>query len=369
MLIPYHQLADNHYLCVSFLAAVELPDNPEKKKDLVRMSDAELRQYSENIMDALPDALSQVFGFDIRREFNDSDFSKIGEKNREHIEEFLKSYRDALTMESDQDRAITIIEEYDKLVQATMMNSELRDEYSSGFDFIIDQQRNALELTREGLNDFGYGEFYSLMDDFVTDIVDANQLAVVQDFYRGINDDSQQMMVQRLINSILFHHIEYLREHPDISDADDARAYAELYYELAEMVGNLLPQFMAVVEIVCGGQERYDDLKQLGLNDLLQKLESQKFSRFKILSEGIDRRVRNSIAHRDFKVDPVNREIEFQDHGEVVSRLTYSEFEDQVDHLLAFCNSIWLFRFMVMYRRLQEHSEAFDDIRSGELGG
>jgi len=190
----------------------------------------------------------------------------------------------------------------------------------------------------------------------------------VKEFYDGLDDTSQRAALQRVMNPVIMEYYDYIKEHPEITDGEEARQYISMYYELAELFGDVLPRFVAVLQIVSGREEGYEDLKSMGMNDLLQKLESKKYSRFNRLAEGIDRELRNSIAHRDFTVDPVNDEMEFRDRGELVAEMSYSEFQEEFFKLLALFNAVWVFRMILNYYRLQSLPRAMEELREQSEG-
>jgi hypothetical protein len=271
-----------------------------------------------------------------------------------------------LSKESEEERAAALFGAYNDVTEEMMMSSEEREEYGSGVDFLLEQLRAVLEGSREGMEELGFTEYFDLVGEFALEIVEEGPVGEVKEFFDGLEGGSQQMVLQRVMNPVILEYYEYLEEHEDITDADEARQYAEMYYELAELIGNILPRFLAVLQIVSGREETYDDLNQMGLNNLLQKLESKKYSRFNELADGIDRELRNSIGHRDFKVDPVEKEIEFHDRGELVAEHSYSEFQDEVFQILALFNALWIFQLLITYYRLQGLPEAIDEISESE---
>lgn len=341
-----------------------MPEEAEGEKDFADLSDKEIRELSEEFTELAPESISKSLGFDLSREFDGAEEREFEEEAREQIEKLLIGTRDALGRESDEERFLALAEVYNKAIVETLMGSEEGEEFETGLDFLIEQLRYALEGSRYGMRELGYENYYESLDDFAEEIVEAGRDGEVKEFFDGLDDDSQQAMLQRVMNPVTMEYYGYLEEHPRITDADEARGYADLYYELAELVGNILPQFIAVLQIVSGSEEKYDELKKMGSHNLLQILGSQKYGRFNFLCEGIDRELRNSIAHRDFKVDPIEEEIEFRDRGELVAELTYSEFEDEVRRLLALFNALWVFRLMVTFYRIQFLPGVIDELRS-----
>jgi hypothetical protein len=340
-----------------------MTDTSEENNDFSEMSDQEIRELSEELTEAVPEAMGKTLGVDVFGQFEDNDQEEFEEEFPGQIEALLIGFRDALSKESEEEQAVAMFEVYNEMTKQFMMGSEDREEFESGFNFIIEQLRVTLKGSREGMKELGYVDCFDLMDEFAMDIVESGQSGEVKKFFDGLEGNSQQMVLQRMMNPVVTQYYEYLEEHQEITDADEAREYADMYYELAELVANILPQFLAAIQIVSDRKEAYDELKQMGLNNLLQKLESKKYGRFNELAEGIDRELRNSIAHRDFKIEPIEHRIEFHDRDRLVSKLTYSEFQDEVIHLLALFNALWVFRLILTYHRIKNLPDAVEKLR------
>ena len=332
----------------------------DEERDFSEMSDEEIRELSERFAEEAPEAMSEALGVDLLSEGEEEEFE---EEFPEQIEDVFLRFRDALAKETEEERTVALFEAYDEITAEMMMDSEEREEYDSGVDFLIEQLEATLEGTREGMKEIGYPGYFDIVDEFAVEIVEEGLLDDVKEFLDGIEGDSQQMVLQRMMNPVVMEYYEYIEEHKEITDSDEARKYAEMYYELAELVGKILPRFIAVLQVASGREESYDDLKQMGLNDLIQKLESKKYGRFNDLAEGIDRKLRNSIAHRDFKIKPAADEIEFYDRGESVAELSYSEFQDEVFQILALFSALWTFELMLTYYQIQHLPEAIEELR------
>lgn len=332
----------------------------DEERDFSEMSDEEIRELSERFAEETPVAMSEALGVDLLTEGEAEEFE---EEFPERIEDVFLRFRDALVKESEEAKAIALFEAYDEITAEIMMGSEGRDKYDSGVDFLIEQLEATLEGTREGMEEIGYPEYFDIVNEFAVEIVEEGPVDEVKEFLEGIEGHSQQVALQRMMNPVVMEYYEYIEEHEEITDSDEARKYTEMYYELAELVGKILPRFIAVLQIASGREESYDDLKQMGLNDLIQKLGSKKYGRFNDLAGGIDRKLRNSIAHRDFKVKPAEDEIEFYDRGELVSELSYSEFQDEVLQTLVLFSALWTFELMLTYYRIQYLPEAIKELK------
>ena len=332
----------------------------DEEREFSEMSDEEIRELSEMFTEEAPEAMSEALGIDL---FAESEKQEFEEEFPEQVEDIFLRFRDALGEETEEERAVALFEVYDEITAEILMGSEERGEYDSGVDFLIEQLEVILENTRESMEEIGYGEYFDIVDEFALEVVEKGQAAEVKEFLDGIEGDSQQMVLQRMVNPVILEYYEYIEEHREITDSDEARKYVEMYYELAELTGKILPRFIAVLQVASGREESYDDLKQMGLNDLIQKLGSKKYGRFNYLAEGIDRKLRNSIAHRDFKVKPASNEIEFYDRGELVDELTYSEFQDEVFQILAVFSTLWTFELLLMYARIKHLPEIIEELQ------
>ncbi|ELZ80169.1 hypothetical protein C454_11176 [Haloferax gibbonsii ATCC 33959] len=331
----------------------------EDEKDFTELSDEEISELSDDFVEGMREAVGIAFGSDVFGDIDENEKEDLGSQ----IENLLLKYREAMSKDSEEERAIAMYELYDEFLTQNFMAPEDEGEFDSGVEVLVGQIRDVLEGNRKGLEEIGYAKYYDLMDEFAREIVEEGKLSEVKSFLDSQADGSQEMILQRLMNPVFTDYHEYIEDHPEITDDSEARKYAEMYYELAELTKKYLPHFIAVLQIVHGRENTYDKLNQMSLNNLLQKLESKKYERFNDLANGIDRKLRNSIAHRDFKINPIKKEIEFYDREELVAELNYSEFQNKVFHILAVFNAVWVFQLMLRYYRIQHLPRAFEELR------
>lgn len=338
-------------------------DDTVDSRDLTDLSDEEIEEMSEDFMEAAPDAMGQAMGIDFVAKMSETERREFEQEFPDQIEELLIGFRDAMAKNSEEEQALALFEVYNWMTEQIMMGEEARKEFDTGLEFLIDRLRVSIEYSRKAMEELGYVEYFDTVYGFAVDIFEAGRAGEVKEFLDNLEGDSRQTILQRVLNPVIMEYYQYLEEHPEITDGGEARQYIDMYEELAELVSNLLPQFIAVIGLVSDQDEEYDDLKQMKLNNLLQKLESKKYSRFNELAEGIDRELRNSIAHRDFTVDPINEEIKFRDRGELVAELDYTEFQEEVFKLLALFNALWNFQMILIYYRIHHLPQTIEDLR------
>ena len=347
-----------------------MSEDSDEDRDLTDLSDEELEELSQEFTEAMPEAMDKAMGVDISSEMEEEEREEFEEEFPNQIEHILTGVRNALQEDSEEEQAVAMFEIYEEMTEEFFMSEEEREgsEGESGIEWLVEQLRISIEGSRDSMKELGYVEYFDIIYGFAVDVFEAGQAQEVKEFYDGLDDTSQRSALQRVMNPVIMEYYDYIADHPEITDAEEARQYIEMYYELAELFGDILPRFITVLQIVSGREESYDDLKNMDMNDLLQKLESKKYSRFNKLAEGIDRGLRNSIAHRDFTVDPVNNEMEFRDRGELVAEMTYSEFQDEFFKLLALFNAVWVFRMILYYYRLQALPQAVEELRNQSEG-
>ncbi|MFC4359292.1 hypothetical protein ACFO0N_15200 [Halobium salinum] len=340
-----------------------MTEDSNDSENFTDLSDEEIQDLSQEFTEAVPEALGRTLGLDLFSGARASEPDEFEEEFSERIAGFLTGFRDAMAAESEDETVMAIFDLQSDVIEQYMMEPDDRQEFDSGLTFITEQLRSSLEVNREGMKELGHANYFDLLDEFAKEIVEAGQAGDVKEFFDGLENGSQQMMLQRLFNPVLTEYYDYLEEHSEISSANEARQYADMYHKLAELVGDILPQFIAVLQIVSGREETYEALSKMGLNNLLQKLQSKKFNRFNELADGIDRELRNSIVHGEFIVNPIENRIEFFDRGDPVAELDYSEFQDEVLRLLALFNALWVFRLMLMYYRVRHLPEVVENLR------
>lgn len=328
-------------------------------EELSELSDKEIQEVAEEIAGEFPEAMGVALGVDVFAGVGEERQEEVEENIRSNLESFLTDFRDAYSRDSEEERIAGMSGVFTGVVEQFAEDPESVD---NGFEFLVDRLRLVLEGSRESMEELGYVEYFDVMDDFAEEVVEDGEIDEVEEFYEHLGESSQQVVLQRIMDPVFTDYFAYLEEHPEITEASEVRQYADMYYELAELVSSLLPQFMAVVQIAEGREQTFEKLNRMGLNNLVQKLEGKKYSRFNSLAEGIDRELRNSIGHRDFITDPVNQELVFRDRGDNVAELTYKEFKNEVFHLLALLNALWIFRLQLQYYHLQKAAHIIEEI-------
>lgn len=345
-----------------------MTEDSNDSEDFTDLSDEEIQHLSQEFTESVPEALGRTLGLDLFSGAGAGETDEFEEEFPEQMTGFLTGFRDAMAAESEEETAVAIFDLQSEMIEQYMMEPEERQEFDSGLTFLIEQLRISLKGSREGMEELGHANYFDLLDEFAKEIVEAGQAGDVEEFFDGLENGSQQMMLQRLFNPVLTEYYDYLEEHPEISSANEARHYADMYHKLGELVGDILPQFIAVLRIVSGREETYEELSKMGLNNLLQKLQSKKYDRFNELADGIDRELRNSIVHGEFMVDPIEDRIEFFDRDDLVAELYYSEFQEEVLRLLALFNALWVFRLMLTYYRIRHLPKAVENLREANSG-
>ncbi len=339
-----------------------MEDSSSEEHEFTELSDEEIQELSREIVEDIPEAIGNIIGFDVSGHIEDSNREELREYTSQMIDGFRIGIREVQSKESEEEQAVAAWELLDKIT-GSMFESGESEESITGIDTLIEKLRATLKKNRAYMAELGYTEYYDLLDEFALDIVESGLANKVKGFFDGLEGSSQQTLSQRVISPVISEYYVYFDEHREITDAEEVRKYADIYYELAELVGKILPQFIAVLQVVSGREETYDELNEKGLNDLLQKLGSKKYSRFNKLTEAIDREIRNSIGHRDFRINPTKRKLVFNDCGKFVAEHTYSEFQVEVIRLSTLFNALIVFRLMITYYHLHYLSEAIDDLR------
>ena len=114
------------------------------------------------------------------------------------------------------------------------------------------------------------------------------------------------------------------------------------------------------VELLQGTDAQIDDLFSRHLGNLIGMIEGQKRERLNGLSGPIDNKLRNSVAHEDFLIDPESQTIEFRDKDEVVTKLGYSDIRDMVIESKAVTITLFMFVVMVQHEKNMEALEEID---------
>ena len=332
-----------------------MTDDENETKELGDLSDEEVQEISSEVMESIPKLMSESLGMDFRADIDHD------EKATNELKEILLRFRDIGQIESEEEQFESILNFFDETVGQMFSQSDMTEgEDEGGFEILLNYYEESLYGAREDLDRWGYDEYFEKVDQLAVELIEEGKNQKVTDLYRDELDRNTGIM-QRFINPLVEEHLPLL-ENIEIEDATEAREYQDMYQEMAELYAGLLPEFISVLQIKKGDEHEYQELKTTRLHNLLQKLGSKKYEEYNIFAECLDRNLRNSIVHRDSKINPNSETIEFYDRGDFADDLSYKEFSEESRKLFSALYALWVFNSLLTYHQIKQIPEILEDI-------
>lgn len=237
-------------------------------EDFGDLSDEEIQTFSQEIVESIPEMMSEVLGKDLEADFDPED-QVVNE-----IEQIFMQFRDAAQAESEEERSEKMMHILDEsAAQAFSQMDFIEGSEKEGLEALIEYHEESFEDGYDLIESWGYEEYLEKVDGLAVELIEDGKDQKVTALYEDEVDRNTGMM-QRLIDPLFEEYLPLL-EDSDIKDADEVRKYQDMYEETAELYAGLLPEFIAVLQIKKVGNHEYEELKNYSLNNLLQKLNSK----------------------------------------------------------------------------------------------
>ncbi len=335
-------------------------DSESLELDIDKVSEDLFDEISEN----MPEVISDTFGVDPDDLFNEYKIKEGKSELVPIISDFLKGLKEAFNSETDLERSKKSIKVIDKYLKQIIEASDEEISHNFyGIDLLLEELRKLIKQYKVLAKERGYPEYFDIVNGFAKKVVFEKEKGMkMEEFYKNLEGHEVESISQRIYNPVIKKHSQYLNKKPKITNPEEARHYADIYYELTELSKKYLPIFMTSLEIAYGRKETYKKFKEMPLNNIVGMLGGRKFKEFNKLAKGIDVDLRNSIAHRDFKIKPSEEIIEFRNRGEIIGELSYAEFTERVFRLLTVFEAIVGFSIFVRYYLIRSRLDIYNFI-------
>ena len=140
-------------------------------------------------------------------------------------------------------------------------------------------------------------------------------------------------------------HFNFILKNPEVSENRTVEQYLEIYYARMELFKKLSPYLLYSIAILNGEDRELDELVQKKLDTLVQMIESR--GEIVKFSEPIDSGVRNSIAHPDYTINPVTREVVFKNQGKHEATYTYQTIRELTVETLCLTHALSVFPILL----------------------
>jgi len=334
----------------------------EERSEQPDLDEVDIDEASEEITDEVLKMMSQVFNQDFT--------SEVNEENRQNavdeVSDFLGDLIELSENDPDFDEVTELLVENYNDIAAGILGSDYDSEEDPFIAFfeLYEQVDEVMTGAREVHEKFGYPEYFDCIQSLSQDLVDAGKSNDFTDEVEAMSSESKMLLLQQAL-SRYDDKLELILENPEIEDGDTARKYLRAYERECEFFKDTVALPIIAVELLEGNQPDLDDLRGKRLGTYLDMVSAKSRSRINLLSDPIFAEYRNSIAHDDFLIDPVDNEVELLDGDDLVERLSFVELRDLVVETICLTQSLFLFYSLNVH---DQNYSAMEELR-GEISG
>ncbi len=322
--------------------------------ELSDVSEKEIVDTIMSIIEQLPSFLSKLSMGELELQFSEKDIKEMREQLPEKL---TKGLQIAKQIESIQ---IEPISEKEKILRSYSLINELFHltnmvpSEQDWLDFVIDELEPVLTIPTDlsYLQNTKYLEYISAMNKLGLKLCQKGKYPVVKSFFSDISiTDDEYIILQGFFNCTINHYSNLQKGQHYISKLcallfsthrqtvrkSQINKYIEIYFDLAGHYEKYLRVLVGLLEISENKMPDYFNIRNRGLSNNHKSVGKK----CKILTEDFDVHIRNSIAHKSFKLDLDNESVEFIDKQDKI-QISYSHFSNKFKDLSALVIALFL---------------------------
>ena len=197
---------------------------------------------------------------------------------------------------------------------------------------IVDELHREFRFDMPYLQATKYCEYLEALEELIVELKEEKKLgevfSVLSEFRKS--DDIYiivQVTLQKLIN-----YYEFLNTNYSVIKKKHVDKYLEIYCELSGVYEKLLSLIRTLVYLLNTGLKlQYEQVRKKGLHSNIEYIMK---TRWKLLTHGFNRNMRNAIAHKTYKIDILKERIEYIDRTKTLI-LTFKETQEKTRELSA----------------------------------
>ncbi len=177
-----------------------------------------------------------------------------------------------------------------------------------------------------------YGEYLSNLEELLVELKKKNQLEKAFNILDEFRKSEDAYIIVQVTMQKLIEYYEFLQRDFSVIGKKQVDKYLEIYDELSGVYEKLIALIRSLVALLKNDYRyRYETVRKKGL---YHNIEYIKGTRWKTFTYGFDRKMRNAIAHKTFKVDIIKGRIEFIDRTRTIT-LPFMEVQKRTRELSA----------------------------------
>ena len=287
--------------------------------------------------------ISRIFGKDFSENIDDSDMKSAQEK----VEMLLTELQSFQQSNPDEEEAIEfLLEKYNEGAAQFLGLDKSELDSVDGLEIVFDEIDSKLEKFRTEGETFGYPQYFDCVESIAKEFINKEDYQEHLDTIREGWDDIGKKKVQRMFarydSDLLF-----IFENTDVEDRSVVEEYLEMYEDYCEQFKTLSPFVVYSVNIInTSNGELYNRLDD-NLYNLVNMCASRE--RIEVFAEIIDNDIRNAIAHDDYFIDPIDKEVELNVGGED-QVFSHQEVRDLAVEARCAAQSLFVFPVLIQHR-------------------
>jgi len=310
------------------------------------LDEVDVDAVSEEMTDEVLNMMSQVFNQDLT--------SEVDEGNRQdavdEVSDFLSGFTEVFESDpSEEEITEYLVQNYNQIA-AEILGSDYDNDQDSFMAFfeLYEQIDEVMEGVRESHETLGCPEYFDCVKSLSEDLVEEGKSLDFTDGFESISSEGRMVLLQQML-SRYDDKLEIVFENPEIEDGETAKKYLRVYERECEFFKDTAALPIFAVELHKEKETNLDDLRGKRLSTYVNMVSAKSRSRINLLSNPICSDYRNSIAHDDFLIDPVDKEVELLDGDDLVECLSFVELHDLVVETICLTQSLFLFYTLVVH--------------------
>ena len=214
------------------------------------------------------------------------------------------------------------------------LDSDIPDDVHA-FDYyfqIVNEIHREFRFDIPYLSKTKYCQYLSALEELTAELTKEKKLGEVFSILSEFRYSNDMYIIVQVTLQKLIKYYEFLQTDFSVIKKKHVDKYLKIYDELSGVYEKFLSLIRTLVYLHKTGLKlQYDLVRKKGLHDNIKYL---KKTRWKILTYGFNKNIRNAIAHKTYKIDILKERIEYIDRARTMV-LTFKETHEKTRELSA----------------------------------
>ncbi|QSG01562.1 hypothetical protein [Natranaeroarchaeum sulfidigenes] len=319
-------------------------------------AEIDIEEVSEELTQECMRLFSQIFGQDIPSQTTEEQLQSAEDQVSELLEDWIQV---AESKENDEEITEFMLTKYSKISGEILGMEPSNEDPLADFIEIYEQIEGIMNDMRECHEILGYPEYYDIVDSTCEELIYEGKAT---EFMEAIDESfpyDMRLFLQRVLSSY-DEKLELILENPEIQNAETVETYLRMYERQCEIFKTTVPILIFSCELLNDREVDLGDLTGKRLGNYIDMVSAKSRSRINDFADSVDNEYRNSIAHNDYLVLPIENQVEFKYEEEPVDTLPFCEIRDLCVEIFCMNQSVFLIHTMLQNK---QNKKAIEEIR------